>query len=272
MEFARAELGETLGDRITAVAKPGVRLVVDETSSGRSRFGGAGELPPGVEWPATQGVPMVLLAVLDLAELGELWDGFPPSGLLHFFCLNEEYDVWGLDRRWDGWRVLHVPDGTGVPTAVPDGAMTMPLRPVRFAHVCTVPSLDDGLFQWHGPERRLVADFVRAWRVRSAELGGWSEEEDDEHQIGGWPTVINGSPWWYAHFESLELTAAGELSEEARAEHERQTEEENWQIVLQLGTDGIFNWADGGLIYFGLPEKLLRAGRFDRTWAEMDSC
>ncbi len=65
---------------------------------GASRFGGVPDLPPGVEWPARDGVPMEFIAQIRLADLAGLDPDrrLPPSGHLIFFY-NSQWGVFDMD-------------------------------------------------------------------------------------------------------------------------------------------------------------------------------
>lgn len=275
-EFARRELGETLGDRIVALARPALRLIVDESGTTRSRLGGDPLLPPGSDWPTIKDIPLSLVAVLDLAELAAAGAGdwLPTSGLLNFFYEVEAMDNWIFDLGYlegsASWRVVHVPEGAGVPTPAPEGAQVTPAYPVRFAHELTVPEADEDVLELTEEQRHACYDFHEAWQRRSDELCGLPESAP-QHRIGGWPGLIQGSVFHESYHHSRQL----DWPEEAeRAERDRQVLAENWQLLLQLDSadEPDWLWGDAGKLYFTLPAAACAAGEFDRSWLTFHCC
>ena len=87
-------------------------LVAPENPS--SWIGGLPEMPPGVDWPQTDGNAALFLAQIALSDLpDDIWGGLgPKSGWLLFFL---------APRDWGGLRVLHVKQ-RGAPRPYPNGA------------------------------------------------------------------------------------------------------------------------------------------------------
>lgn len=55
-----------------------------------SKFGGIPYWPKDMEWPSYNGDPMLLVAQLNFSQLPHI-DGFPTSGILQFFAINDEW-------------------------------------------------------------------------------------------------------------------------------------------------------------------------------------
>ncbi|MCK2243452.1 MULTISPECIES: YwqG family protein [unclassified Crossiella] len=267
-ELARERVGDDLGDRLVELSRPSIRLLHAESGIGRSRLGGDPVLPPGTDWPAVRGEPLSLVAVLDLAEVAEFAqvDWLPKTGLLNFF-----YDLVGVwaytPDAADSFHVAYLPDG-GVPVSAPVGATVFPARPVRFAHLLTLPSQDDEVLELSKAEARRLGKLSQEWARRTARLGGWSAEAPN-HQINGWPDLIQGPVWLEAYYDSQGLEWA--RTPEGRAEHECLARAQCWRLLLQLDSDDAMDWmwGDVGTLYYNIPDQSARAGEFGRTWLIM---
>lgn len=82
-------------DAILATARPAVDLILDGESTGtigESRFGGAPDLPVGIDWPRNaQGELLTFLAQINLAEIPEFDDNpLPARGWLSVFIGLDE--------------------------------------------------------------------------------------------------------------------------------------------------------------------------------------
>ncbi|MGO1051476.1 YwqG family protein [Crossiella sp. CA198] len=267
-ELSRERLGDDLGDRLVELSRPSIRLLHQESGAGRSRLGGDPVLPPGTEWPAVRGEPLSLVAVLDLAEVAEFAqvDWLPKTGLLNFF-----YDLVG---EWayspdavDSFHVAYLPDG-GVPVPAPVGATVFPARPVRLAHLLSLPTLDDEVPELAQADPGRLEELRQEWARCSARLGDWPEDAPS-HQINGWPDLVQCPLWLEAHYDSQGMEWA-EAPEE-QAEHERLARAQCWQLLLQLDSDDTMDWVwgDVGTLYYNIPDQAARAGEFDRTWLIM---
>lgn len=71
----------------------------DGAVPGRTRFGGAPDLPPGIDYPMTDGRHWHFLAQIDLEAIAALQHWLPREGRLYFFIEGQE--------RGGGVRVLH---------------------------------------------------------------------------------------------------------------------------------------------------------------------
>ncbi|GAA2784889.1 YwqG family protein [Crossiella cryophila] len=267
-KLAVERLGEDLGTRLVEASRPSIQLLHDESGPGRSRLGGDPVLPPGTQWPVVQGNPLSLLAVLDLAEVAEFAqvDWLPKAGLLNFFADSEGGWAYTPDAA-DGFRVVHVPEG-GEPVQAPAGANVFPARPVRFAHRLTLPSTEDEVLELTEDDSRRLWKLSAHWSRQSARLGRWPATAPN-HQINGWPDLIQGPVWLEAHYDSQGMEWASEPKRQA--EHERLAREQNWQLLLQLDSDDAMDWmwGDAGTLYYTLPEQAGHAGELDRAWLIM---
>jgi uncharacterized protein YwqG len=243
-----------------------LKLTVSQTPS-RSHVGGVPELPPGVQWPGHEGVPLGFLARLSLAELhGALpvpW--LPTSGALLFF-----YDLdgqpWGFDPKDRGrWAVLHVADLETSARAIETGPMgsvsPVPFRHLGFSPIRSLPS-------WERDE-------VQALGLNDAESDALDElaaapfDGAPRHQVAGYPYPIQG--------DGMELEAqlvsnglyCGDASgyDDARAAGLREGSSQ-WRLLLQFDSDDELGlmWGDAGILYFWVQESAARQGDFRNTW------
>ncbi|MCP2168637.1 DUF1963 domain-containing protein [Goodfellowiella coeruleoviolacea] len=145
-------LGQHGGRNMAALARRGHLIVpadAGEQGTGRCRLGGAALLEPGTRWPEVDGIPLSLLAVLDVDALA-CWLGaeLPASpGLLNFFHIqpyldHEQYD--GVNPFTDprSWRVIAARPEHAVETPAPAGHLT------RAGEVLLRQLTSDDEFEW----------------------------------------------------------------------------------------------------------------------------
>ncbi|HBS54837.1 MAG TPA: hypothetical protein DEA38_03800 [Stenotrophomonas sp.] len=77
----------------------------------RSRLGGLPQLPDDLEWPVGESygeqAPMHFLAQIDCAELPRVDTDMPEQGVLFFFAMNDEEQIWDTDEPQQRVRVLY---------------------------------------------------------------------------------------------------------------------------------------------------------------------
>lgn len=241
------ELGEHGGRNMAALARRGHMIAPTsdgDTPTGRCRLGGAALLEPGTVWPEIDGIPLSLLAVLDVDALapwlGEELGASP--GLLNFFHIQpyvdyEQFD--GINPYDDprSWRVVAARPESAVETAAPAPAYVFGQRPAWADPVIMLPgheeSVVDSLDLGPGNEHKFgvleADDIYTTWPPGT-------EGYANGHRAFGWPWPQQG-----------ELTREGEV------------------MLLQLGGDEEFEWGDGGLLYYMIPAEALRAGDFSQV-------
>ncbi|MEV5572220.1 DUF1963 domain-containing protein [Spirillospora sp. NPDC052269] len=235
-------VADDVARQVFEIAAPAMRI--EPGGSGRSRFGGPGLLDAGVDWPEWNGIPLTLLAVLDLAELPGP-DVLPREGVLNVFHYDPDLpsDVeWPYPDFGDGCAVLLSHQGQEVPA--PERATAFVPQNVRFEPVLTLP---DRFHQAWKPLR--IAGgygdsdhlFARLADGLDDLIDEWGETHKSCHQLGGWPAAIHNDPREDA------VMARGPA---------------DWRLLLQLITDGrmltteghqSWSWADCGYAYFMLP-------------------
>lgn len=80
----------------------------------RSRLGGLPQLPPDLEWPmgTSEGdvVPMHFMAQIDCAEIPLIDPDMPTTGMLFYFVVNDETQIWDVKNPRDRACVLYAPE------------------------------------------------------------------------------------------------------------------------------------------------------------------
>jgi uncharacterized protein YwqG len=255
---------------LAAHARPSIRMTRGEFT-GRSRLGGAPELPPGFEWPTWRDEELAFVAQIDLAEVALLGvpTGLPPEGLLVLFC--------ALDSRPTGLR----PEDKGaVKIVVVDGELefaedrlTLPEMPLEFTAELSLPSEAAGL-----PEALALGNLeLDAWqRVREglAELQGVELEDRSIdwhaiHRLGGYPDTMEEAMQVDAQlvFNGIDLNSGERYYVPHVSDLEKDAHQ--WQLLLQLSSDDEVGLQLGyplGRLFVWIREGDLGQERFDDIW------
>jgi uncharacterized protein YwqG len=261
---------ERHAEALVALAEPSIRLVPQAAAAsqplGATKLGGAPDLPPGVEWPAFQGVPHSFIAQINLAEMSGL-DGaerLPSAGLLSFFY-DAEQRIWGFDPAdREGWRVLYSSSTEAIqprtfPHELPSHA--------RFRARRLRPRVETTLAAWESSDvLALVDEYPAALEYAQAlpPAGG----RGPRHRLLGHPDSLQGDMQ-----RESQLAANGIYCGDARAAddprvRELLTDSRAWRLLLQIDTDdeaGMM-WGDCGSIYYWMRREDLAAAQFDRAW------
>lgn len=243
-------LGEHGGRNMAKLARRG--HLISPTSdggppTGRCRLGGTALLEPGTPWPEVGGVPLSLLAVLDVDALAP-WLGeelHASPGLLNFFHVQpyvdgEQYD--GVDPFDDprAWRVIAAAPERAVEKPAPEPAFVFDQRSAGAEPVITLPGHEESvvgsLDLGPGNEHRFAV--VEAYDIHTTWPPG-TDGHASGHRAFGWPWPQQGA-----------LTEEGDV------------------LLLQLCSDEEFQWGDGGMLYYLIPAEALRAGDFSQVRVE----
>ncbi|MDA7415849.1 DUF1963 domain-containing protein [Xenophilus arseniciresistens] len=247
-------------------ARQALRLVSTEpddgTARGRTRVGGAPDLPPGIEYPATDGRLWHFYAQLDLQALAPLQGWLPRSGHLYFFGEGQEHG--------DGVRVLHLdaPADALRPYAWPEGAEFVDGSDVADAYTgfevrvdatVSVPSLYSARERLGGKD----AVLLRIEDDEKLQKAYWALEEE---------LTGNADRQRGAHTMNAEVFTQHENPQE-QASRERGGLPEEWINLLMLDSDsnpGFCFW-DAGTLTFSIHEKDLALGDFSRVHWSLES-
>jgi len=307
-EREESEFAETMAylgvgehaERLRALRRPAIRLVVDadlyayededendedededeledDSPLGGSRIGGLPDLPPGVEWPRIDALPLSFLAQIRLADLRGLpgVEELPESGLLAFF-----YDADGrtnVDERgkwcWPvrhrgGTRVIHFPGdpATFIRAQPPeDGLRVFPVYPVLRREVeRMMPSLESPFYEALDDEPH-----EQPWYDRFSRVVATSEEDRERpiHRLLGYTSELQGDPYLEAHMYSTGQDFGDAWDHNGARERDLRREATRWRLLLQVdSTPGDLLAQDGGYFYFLIREDDLAARRFDQVW------
>ncbi|GAA2112305.1 hypothetical protein GCM10009780_68590 [Actinomadura alba] len=254
-------LGEDVGAQLSELAMRGVGLrpVGDgEAATGHCRLGGPALLDPGTPWPQYEGFPLSLLAILDADSLAEWVDGLPAgAGLLNVFFLRpdtgykEDYDRYlkevDLGDLWGSTmgRVVRADPQRAVEVPAPPPASRFEPVPLYAAPIITLPDpwdwamdslrLPDTVPGWYVSKPGIYVDenLGTAWREYSRQTQGRFE-----YQAFGWPELLAASPLLDA---------------------------DDYVHLLELGSNELWEWSEGGALHFFTPKSDLRNGDFTDT-------
>lgn len=237
----------------------------DGCTLGRTRFGGAPDLPPDIAHPATDGRCWLFCAQLDLEALAPLQPWLPRTGHLYFFL--ESLD--GLRAR-----VIH---GTA-----PVGALR------RHAYAPDAEFVDrdmDGPFSpWQAQAHAALSlpDPHRAEeRVPGADGALLASLEEDEAALRAWEALQqelhprppglrpHQHPRW--HFVNAHVPTQRDSPQQQAAEALGGLPEE-WVNLLVLDSDRRcgFQFGDAGVLSFCIHEKDLALGDFSRIHLSLE--
>ncbi|MER6146253.1 DUF1963 domain-containing protein [Streptomyces sparsogenes] len=263
-DFCAERLGPELAARYVDLARPGFALTEAEDpgeAAGLSRFGGRALLEPGTPWPACDGFPLSLIAVLDTDAMAPwLGDVLPASGagLLNFFYLDAEseqcdpasYDLMLKHSHYDPGvsRVIPARFTHAVETEPP--ARSSVFEPIPWAATPGFAFPDTWDPAWDGFDVGPDADdMARAMPGSYVEglLTEWSERPgalDSEDIAFGWSQFPTGSS---------PMLPSGE-------------DPNRYHHLLQLsGQDEWYIGGDGGWMHWSIPTDALRTGDFGRA-------
>jgi uncharacterized protein YwqG len=263
---------EHRGADVRAATRTSLRLTPG--NSGRSRLGGAPDLPSGVDWPTWNGRELAFLGQVSLADVAAVADptALPSDGLVLFF--------FDLDRRPSGLapahrgscRVLLVPDGIEVQPRTTRAPALREL-PVELSRELMLPSA----WSLAAEPLELSADEMDAWEELRTGLAHAQGVELEEaipepvalHRLLGYPEEIGREIEIDCQLASAGLDADDvEVYLEARSEHE--PEARHWRLLFQLSADdslGTSRYAEFRRFYVCIRDGDLRVGALDGAWA-----
>jgi hypothetical protein len=282
-ELAGLEGFADIANELAALALPGFRIqcVDGQPARGASKLGGLPDLPSGVRWPTPawpghEREPMAFVAQIALDGLDSaVWPG-PREALLSFFCAVA-VDYMGVDSGGSA-RILYLPAGESLERRAPpsdlsdelvldEAAVTLtPEVSLPGIGVDVATALEPFGFGWRRPRHEQEDAYLRL-QERVADEQGFPATRLDgawatHHRLLGWPRQIQGDvlpELVHLHHEA-----------EGRNGKDLDAEPDEWRLLLQIEDDperlGV-QFGDGGTLYFGLPERDIATGRFDRAEA-----
>lgn len=229
---------------------------------GGTRFGGAPDLPPGVDYPMTNGRHWHFYAQLDLEAVAGLQSWLPRTGRLYFFAEGQDgsdrtlvmHDTspraslqpyeWGRDARFvDG---DNVPEAYAAYRATVDAAVSVPCL-YGASHRYTGD--DASLMEIWGDDEQ-----YEAYTALEAELAGSDDSQHGVHLQNAFVFTQQESPE-----EQAMGTQGGQLDE--------------WVTLLTLYSDQHpgFSFWDAGTLTFTIHRKDLALCDFSRVCVSLES-
>lgn len=240
----------------------------DLATTGVSRFGGAPDLPPGLDWPAWNGVPLSFVAQINLAEL----PGFPERGLLpetgllsFFYAAGGEPD--GTDLSEAGCsavRYTPAPEECRprpFPEDFPGDSVYIPAR-ISYTVIESHPLYDEMMMEDY--DLAALDDFEEYDDLKEKYI----YIQTEEHQVLGYATHIQWPPGLDCEQVRQAALDPGHGGDSDLWRRARPGYRE-WELLLQVRSDIDLNmyWpADMGILYFMIRREDLLARRFDKAW------
>lgn len=148
----------------------------------RSRQGGLPTLPASIDWPYGenygQRMAMHFLAQIDCAELPRMDARLPSEGMLFFFAVNAEEQIWDTEQPDKSIRVHYV---ANVPYDTPLREPPVDIEPILGAE-------PNDRYPW--PDWRLPGEpgptVLPAWPLRASRMDTWPDYES----LNGEPPAV----------------------------------------------------------------------------------
>ena len=252
-------------DAIVSMTAPSARIrlrydAVDVVS--RSRMGGAPSVPVGFEWPELDGVPLMFVGQIDVADLAQVagLDATPERGLLSFWIDSREVCDWDSPPHQGQWQVYLF--DTAEKRLEWHHLLPPPARlnsyALGFEAETTWPSMD--LVQ-----SVLGIDRDSAWQY--AAVVSNNGDAGPYHRMFGHPDEVQEDDMR----EEAQLAAHGLRSADlSRRQIELRKEviggAKDWVLLLQVDCDSAVGFR-GGRLFYWIRREDLAAGRVDKCWA-----
>lgn len=260
------QLVEALGRRVRPALRLTTRPVADALALGQSRVGGMPDLPADLDWPKHQGLPMMFLAQLDLADVTRNHPAslFPATGHLWFFFSLAQ--PWGFDPKDAGGSlVCYRPDGVGLARAAPPGdlpdAARFPACAITFEAYEDLPDLEDET----GAPPLGDDDSERYIGIREYLSSGGA---GPSHKLLGFADPVQSPMELECQLVTNGIYCGDPSGYEGPRVAQLTPGQAEWRLLLQLDSDesARMMWGDAGRLYFWIRESDLREQRFDRAW------
>lgn len=279
-----------LGDRLAevrALLRPSLRLHLDalergdedQLEVGSTRLGGAPDLPPTLAWPEVDGVPLVFVAQLDLAELASFDAAaeLPREGLLSFFYAPIPPATNVLEHPV---AVLHLLDRDALERRpAPEPRDRLRPHAITFEEEQLLPALESAYhYEALLPTAEVRAFYESLARGHAeqapieysalAELVTMQSRCDFErpmHRVLGHPASIQGDPYLDVEMSRRGWDGWREGSDEAFSSREQAL---GWRLLLQIDAyqdDELLLNQDGGFFYVWIPGDALAKHDWSRA-------
>ena len=228
---------------------------MQQLALGASRFGGLPDLPPNVEWPRRDGVPMEFVAQIRLEDIAphDSENALPHAGTLLFFY-NSQWTTYDQDEDFDACRVIHFegPDSALLradpPTIQWRAEYDDKDRPTPFIH---------GLARLTFSRFEMPPGGVSPFISRESRLYQIWQDFHCEYSAT-WSAVPNGKTYVENHLLGY-VDAQDYVGAHKHGTHDR--------ALLQVDSDDAadFQWGDCDRLYFILTDEQLAARDFSKV-------
>lgn len=254
-------------DRLTQLARPSVRLSPDEAApphAAGSRLGGMPSLPDSTPWPTHDGVPLSLVAQLNLGELSAYdREGVLPSDGLLLFFYDAASQPWGFDPADRGsFAVVHVPASERAVERTPPPALP---AEGNFPSLALTPTAELTFVPWESAAFDVLGATQEQWFAYADVL---PETDDTCHRLLGHPDPIQGDMQVECQMASNGIYWGDSSTDDDPRAVELRPGALDWRLLLQVDTVNQINmmWGDGGRLYYWIRDEDLAARRWDRSW------
>lgn len=265
-----------LAPLVNQLARPSIRLTAtsaDENALavGRSRLGGAPDMPIAQAWPLMGAAPMSFIAqiALDEAHATEAGAALPAGGTLSFFY-DASQQTFGSDPKdRAGFAVLYFPAGSSLWRTTPPGTLPVAARFHPCALACSnettfplQPNLEISGLAWGQQQQQ---QYDAALQAVTAKAPG-----HPQHRMLGRPDTIQDDMRL-----QCQLAANGVSDPSSAPDRVAQLTPgaNEWTLLLQVDTDPAagMNWGDNGMLYFWIKRDDLAHANFANCWVVLQS-
>jgi len=263
-----------VSEDLAEMAQPSIRLKAtrvteDKITTGSSKLGGTPDLPEGMAWPECNGVPMALLAQVNLKEVAlyDLDGQLPQSGILYFFY-EVANQAWGFDPKDRGnWKVIYYDGDLATLRAATfpkdlNEACQFPPCDVAFSNELTLPTWD--------------SEEVSNLRLSEVEADKYIELLEAMHgdnetifRMFGFADEIQGDMKLECQLASNGLYVGDSSGYNDPRRPALEPGAKDWRLLLQIDSEedtlGMM-WGDCGRVYFWIREGDLENRNLDDVW------
>lgn len=247
------------GKEIETFLIPAINIEVEEDQSeinlGDSKFGGKPDLPKNIEWPKSENEPMTFLAQLNLKQVSEfdIDKTLPNFGMLYFFIANPS--EFNLEHK-----VVYSAENdlseTPFPTELNEDCRFKDLK-MTFETIYTFPSVET----------------LEIETLSENDANSYYEIEEDfftyeNNQILGhtYPMQSDVKIEWACEYLGIEFSSETLDSNQEEIDNMRN----EFINLFQFSTENSIpefseNFYICSMGYFGIKEKDLKEGNFDKT-------
>jgi len=251
---------------LESLKKTAIHLLKNDTHV-FSKLGGLPEMPPELQWPIWNDLPLAFLCQIDLSEIPDDFPRFdlPESGLLYFFYELKNFK-WGFDPNDKGsWRVLSI-DSSADKCALQEQPAKLcndyvfPEKFLTFSLIDTYPDCTDEKICSLNLSEEDDYDFQV---MRDSKYQG-----EPYHQLLGHPTPVQSKDMdLECQLVSNGIYCGDESGYADARVSELQAGRFDWILFFQLDLDDPdLECENGGMMYFWIKKDDLTHSRFDECW------